>query len=211
MILGIDCSQGLSFIFFDKKKIFYQYKNHKINNVSEVLVSIIENSLKKINKKYEQINKIIIINGPGSFTGIRCSVTFAKMIRSTLSIPIYGFSKFELANFQYTKNDKNKDFKKRIFLHYQGKNFFHASFDKKIMISGPEILNIGQFNFNHYQKDLIICDSKVILDSLIKDKKIKNLSSVSIFNYKFEDIVELKEQSFQKKYIPQPIYVKNFY
>ena len=35
--------------------------------------------------------------------------------------------------------------------------------------------------------------------------------SVSIFNYKFEDIVKLKEQSFQKKYIPQPIYVKNFY
>ena len=47
MILGIDCSEGLNLIFFDKKKILYKYKNNKIINTSEVLITKVENSLKK--------------------------------------------------------------------------------------------------------------------------------------------------------------------
>jgi len=116
MILGIDCSEGLNLIFFDKKKIFYKYKNNKITNTSEVLVTKVENSLKKIKKNYNNISKIIIINGPGSFTGIRCSVTFAKMMKISLSIPIYGYTKFELVNFFLNSKSKNKNIKKSIFL-----------------------------------------------------------------------------------------------
>ena len=156
MILGIDCSNGLNLIFFDKKKIYYNYNNYKITNTSEILITKIENSLKKINKNYNDFSKIIIINGPGSFTGIRCSITFAKMMRISLSIPIYGYTKFELANFFLKTKLQNKNIKKRIFLHYQGENFFHSSYRMDKCISKPEILNLNQCNFNNYKNDLFI-------------------------------------------------------
>ena len=211
MILGIDCSNGLNLIFFDKRKIYYNYNNYKITNTSEILVTKIENSLEKINKNYNDFSKIIIINGPGSFTGIRCSITFAKMMRISLSIPIYGYTKFELANFFLKTKLQNKNIKKRIFLHYQGENFFHSSYRMDKCISKPEILNLSQFNFNNYKNDLLISDNKLFFDYLKNEKNTRNPEMMSIFKYKLENIIDLNKQYFQKKYIPQPIYVKNLF
>jgi tRNA threonylcarbamoyl adenosine modification protein YeaZ len=211
MILGIDCSNGLNLIFFDKRKIYYNYNNNKITNTSEILIKKIENILKKINKNYNDFSKIIIINGPGSFTGIRCSITFAKMMRISLSIPIYGYTKFELANFFLKTKSKNKNIKKRIFLHYQGENFFHSSYRMDKCISKPEILNLKQCNFNNYKNDLLISDNKLFFDYLKNEKNTRNPEMMSIFKYKLENIIDLNKQYFQKKYIPQPIYVKNLF
>jgi len=211
MILGIDCSEGLNLIFFDKKKILYKYKNNKIINTSEVLITKVENSLKKIKKNYNDISKIIIINGPGSFTGIRCSVTFAKMMKISLSIPIYGYTKFELVNYFLNSKSKNKNIKKSIFLYYQGEDFFYSRYENYKCISKPEILNISQYNPDNYKNDLIISDNKLFFDysKIIKNHKKSEIES--IFNYKLENIMELDKFYFQKKYIPQPIYVKNFF
>ena len=211
MILGIDCSNGLNLIFFDKRKIYYNYNNYKITNTSEILITKIENSLKKINKNYNDFSKIIIINGPGSFTGIRCSITFAKMMRISLSIPIYGYTKFELANFFLKTKSQNKNIKKRIFLHYQGENFFHSSYRMDKCTSKPEILNLKQCNFNNYKNDVLISDNKLLFDYLKNEKNTRNPEMMSIFNYKLENIIDLNKQYFQKKYIPQPIYVKNLF
>ena len=211
MILGIDCSDGLNLIFFDKKKILYTYKNLKVNNTSEILITKIENSLKKIKKNYNDISKIIIINGPGSFTGIRCSVTFAKMMKISLSIPIYGYTKFELVNFFFNSIDKNKNIKKSIFLYYQGEEFFYARYKNDKCISKPEILNIYQCNYDNYKDDLIISNNKLFFDYSKFKKNNEKPTLKSIFNYKLENIIELDKFYFQKKYIPQPIYVKNFF
>ena len=211
MILGIDCSNGLNLIFFDKREIYYNYNNYKITNTSEILITKIENSLKKINKNYNDFSKIIIINGPGSFTGIRCSITFAKMMRISLSIPVYGYTKFELANFFIKPKLKNKNIKKRIFLHYQGENFFHSSYRMDKCISKPEILNLKQCNFNNYKNDLLISDNELFFDYLKNKKNTINPEMMSIFKYKLENIIDLNKQYFQKKYIPQPIYVKNLF
>ena len=211
MILGIDCSEGLNLIFFDKKKILYKYKNNKIVNTSEVLITKVENSLKKIKKNYNDISKIIIINGPGSFTGIRCSVTFAKMMKISLSIPIYGYTKFELVNYFLNSKSKNKNIKKSIFLYYQGEDFFYSRYENYKCILKPEILNITQYNFDNYKNDLIISDNKLFFDYSKIKKNRKKSEIESIFNYKLENIMELDKFYFQKKYIPQPIYVKNFF
>ena len=211
MILGIDCSNGLNLIFFDKRKIYYNYNNYKITNTSEILIKKIENILKKINKNYNDFSKIIIINGPGSFTGIRCSITFAKMMRISLSIPIYGYTKFELANLFLKTKSQNKNIKKRIFLHYQGENFFHSSYRMDKCISKPEILNLKQCNFINDKNDLLISDNKLFFDYLKNEKNTRNPEMMSIFMYKLENIIDLNKQYFQKKYIPQPIYVKNLF
>lgn len=50
------------------------------NHLSERILPLIDNTLKQANKKISDINNIIVVNGPGSFTGIRIGVTVAKML-----------------------------------------------------------------------------------------------------------------------------------
>ena len=89
MIRAIECSKGLDILIFKNKKIFFNKKYTNIKNISEILISKIEIAIKKIDISYKDIKKIIIINGPGSFTGIRSSITFAKILGLSLSIPVY--------------------------------------------------------------------------------------------------------------------------
>ena len=45
--------------------------------------------------KPEQIDKIIVVNGPGSFTGIRIGITVAKVYAWSLNIPITTITSLE--------------------------------------------------------------------------------------------------------------------
>jgi tRNA threonylcarbamoyladenosine biosynthesis protein TsaB len=48
------------------------------------------------NKNIKNISKIYVVNGPGSFTGIRVGVTIAKTIAWTLEIPVIPVSSLEV-------------------------------------------------------------------------------------------------------------------
>lgn len=66
------------------------------NNLSNKLMVIIDENFKKYNLKPSDINKIFVVNGPGSFTGIRCGVTVAKTMAYLLNIPITTVSELEV-------------------------------------------------------------------------------------------------------------------
>lgn len=52
----------------------------------------------------DEIEEVIVINGPGSFTGVRIGVTIAKTIAYCLNCPIKVLSYFDIL---YISNDKN--------------------------------------------------------------------------------------------------------
>lgn len=52
-----------------------------------------------------KLNEIIVINGPGSFTGVRLGVTIAKTLAYTLNIPIKTITALEV---MAISNEKNK-------------------------------------------------------------------------------------------------------
>jgi tRNA threonylcarbamoyl adenosine modification protein YeaZ len=58
------------------------------NKHSEVTMPTIDKVLKDSNVDVSELNNIIVVNGPGSFTGERIAVTIAKTIAYALSIPI---------------------------------------------------------------------------------------------------------------------------
>lgn len=70
---------------------------------SEVLVPTLESVLKKSNLKLQDLDEIIVVNGPGSFTGVRMGVTIAKTIayclnkkiKTITSLEMYGVSSEE--------------------------------------------------------------------------------------------------------------------
>lgn len=57
-------------------------------SLSKVVLPKISEMFKKANWKPQDINKIYVVNGPGSFTGIRIGITIGKVYAWSLNIPI---------------------------------------------------------------------------------------------------------------------------
>ena len=86
MILIINCTKGFEFAFVKNKKTIFIKKSKQLKNISEKLVVEIEKSLSILKLRYNAIKKIVVITGPGSFTGIRSAITFAKILKLSLKI-----------------------------------------------------------------------------------------------------------------------------
>lgn len=70
-----------------------EYKTFKSH--SEFIVPMIKSILEKNKYNVNNLNEIIVVNGPGSFTGTRLGVTDAKMLAYTLNIPIKTITSIE--------------------------------------------------------------------------------------------------------------------
>ncbi len=64
-------------------------------SLSVETTNIVSEMFNEVNLKPSDINKIIVVNGPGSFTGIRIGVTLAKIMAYTLDIPITTITSLE--------------------------------------------------------------------------------------------------------------------
>ena len=62
---------------------------------STILVPSIQEILKQNQLDTKNLNEIIVVNGPGSFTGIRLGVTVAKTLAYTLNIKIKTITSIE--------------------------------------------------------------------------------------------------------------------
>ena len=95
-ILYLDTSS--SFLYTAIKKddeIIAEIKEELDNNLSKFALSRIEGMFKIKNISYDEIDKIIVVNGPGSFTGIRIGLTIAKTLAWAKKISIVTISSLE--------------------------------------------------------------------------------------------------------------------
>ncbi len=75
-------------ILFKNGEIFIKENFESKNKHSEVAMPTIDKVLTTANVDISELDNIIVVNGPGSFTGERIAVTIAKTIAYSLSIPI---------------------------------------------------------------------------------------------------------------------------
>lgn len=73
-------------------------------SLSEVVVPKIVSMFQENNIEPKDIDKIIVVNGPGSFTGIRIGITIAKVYAWSLNIPITTID--SLSAMAISSNDK---------------------------------------------------------------------------------------------------------
>jgi len=73
-------------------KIFYEAWQRQ----SEMMVTEVDNILKRNNLKKEDLDAVIVGVGPGSYTGVRIGVTIAKTIAYALHIKLYAKSSLSL-------------------------------------------------------------------------------------------------------------------
>ena len=95
--LLIDTStSNLTVSIINNEEVLYKYQETILSDMSSKLLPIIDNGLKEHNLKLENIDKIFVVSGPGSFTGIRVGVTVAKTIAWALKKDIIPLSSLEL-------------------------------------------------------------------------------------------------------------------
>lgn len=82
------------------KKNVQSYSKH-----SNYLMNTINDIFKELKMDINVIENIVVLNGPGSFTGIRVGVTVAKTIAWTLSKKIYTLSTLEALKI-HSNNDQ---------------------------------------------------------------------------------------------------------
>jgi tRNA threonylcarbamoyladenosine biosynthesis protein TsaB len=103
-ILSIDTSNlvmGIALIEDDKtvgEVITNLKKNHSIR-----VMPAIHQLLEECEVKPNELDRIVVAEGPGSYTGVRIGVTIAKTLAWTLKIPLVGVSSLEVlaANGRY--------------------------------------------------------------------------------------------------------------
>lgn len=97
MILFLDTASSYRIVsvFDGTKEIITKLEKNDID-LSSKMLPLIESTLNEASIKPSQIDKIMVVTGPGSFTGIRIGVTIAKTWAWTLKKKIIPISELEL-------------------------------------------------------------------------------------------------------------------
>lgn len=94
--LYIDTSSSYLYTaIVEDNKLLSEIKEKFGQSLSEVALPKIVAMFEENNLQANQIDKIIVVNGPGSFTGIRIGITIAKVYAWSLNIPITTITSLE--------------------------------------------------------------------------------------------------------------------
>ena len=152
-------SKKLEVILVKDNEILSKKELESINDHASHLVPFIDEILKENNITTKDIDKIFVVNGPGSFTGTRIGVTVGKTLAYSNNINVipvsslkqYIFSKEGYDYYVSIINDKNnrlyygiydKDYNDIIIDKYSTKDIF----DKDISKLEGNILTIDENN-----------------------------------------------------------------
>ncbi len=90
--LIIDAANKKIFLMLIKDKNIYSVSHENSKTNYEKLTILIDNFLKNNNLKINEISRLYVNRGPGSFAGIRTSLAIAKAINLAKNIDYYCFS-----------------------------------------------------------------------------------------------------------------------
>ena len=97
MILVIDTSSSnVTVSIIENNNILYEFKKKIDNDIASKILPLIDRGLEEMGRNIKEVNKIFVVNGPGSFTGVRIGVTVAKTIAWALNIKVVPISSLEL-------------------------------------------------------------------------------------------------------------------
>lgn len=95
-ILFLDTSSFfVSIAIVDNSNILYKYNGIIKDDMSSRIMPLIREGFNSVNFDIKDIDKIMVVNGPGSFTGARIGVTVAKIIAWSLKKDIITISSLE--------------------------------------------------------------------------------------------------------------------
>lgn len=86
VVLFIDtCNRKLVVGLAKDDKLVYKLEYDAFKKQSELLAKEVSKCFKESNIRSEQVDMVVCTNGPGSYTGIRIGLTFAKVFAASLN------------------------------------------------------------------------------------------------------------------------------
>ena len=148
--LFIDTHSEKLFIAVVSNGRIYSKEKVGIRSHSEIAIPTLQEVLEDANLKLENIDQIIVVNGPGSFTGVRIGVTIAKTLAYSLNIPIktitslevYGISstlKFDVVTVKDSKGVYSARLKNNKYVDYEYRK--NREFEEFVQEKGYNVLN----------------------------------------------------------------------
>jgi len=197
----IDVSIGL---IKDNKILSYITKSVP-NKHSVYTTSYLDKVIKNANIKVTDIDKILVVNGPGSFTGIRIGVTIAKVYAYLTNCEIVCLSSLKVLSL--STNCENTYYMSLIDAKHD--NYYVGLYDKDYndiiekFASADEIINyIKEYN------PVIVSNKKFTIDKYIVSKV--ELDLIKIANY-YKNIPTMNPHFVNPNYLklPQVLESKN--
>lgn len=157
---------------FDKIITIGLLKNGKVldtnikestQNHSVYTMPMIESILNKNKVDVKKLSEIIVVNGPGSFTGVRIGVTIAKTFAYTLNIPIKTITSLLAYAVSLDSNDK----KVITISDMKGKYVGYFDYNNKVI----DYIYLKNSEFSEYIKDkekYLVVDNKFDLEKIYK-------------------------------------------
>lgn len=108
---------------------------------SEILMPQIQNILNANNIKFTDISSLFVCVGPGSFTGVRSSISAARVFGFALpQIKVGGISAFDAYAYSFNQNELSK--KNAVIIETRRDDFYVQLYDKNLnKIGEPEALS----------------------------------------------------------------------
>ena len=174
------------------------------NKISDSLITKFL-KLKQVLIKNDKINKLIVCNGPGSYTALRIGIAFMYGLSITQNIPLIGISAIDILNMIISKNKKNKTL--ILLFSSNNQNFICKYSIKKNKYLIKKFNKISENNINEY-KDYIYCVSNNKVPKQIKERLVLKDS----YEEDFSNIINLnidKIKLWKNNEIIEPIYISD--
>ena len=196
-ILYIDTSSSYLYTaIVENDKLISEIKEDFGQRLSEVALPKIASMFTDNNLEAKDIDKIIVVDGPGSFTGIRIGITIAKVYSWSLNIPITTITSLEAMAISSEEN------KMHVPIINARRGFVYAAiYDKNF----NELFEPRHIKLEDLQKEL----EKYNDYEFISNDTFEGIDNIKLYNPNLEKVVNhFKDKSNENPHAVNPEYLK---
>lgn len=201
-------SHTTSIALLEGKKVLREESWESKNNEAEKLMPAIKSILGKSNLAFKDLGKVIVIRGPGSFTGLRVGITVANLISYLQKIPIYSIDMYDFLRIAHGNGKIGKISNDTALVLFAGKSEISIQFNET--------------NNGLSHKPIISKISEA--PKLLKERKIKKIfgelfpeQKEVLKSFKFipqkltfgETALKIPAKNLKKSKIVEPVYIKS--
>lgn len=203
--LYIDTSGPQSTILlFDENNNIAVRQNHIQNDHSKFIHSHIEEAMNELNISWKDLSTVCVLNGPGSYTGLRISLATAKGIAYAHSLPLVLINKLDLL-----ASIVNSIHSFGVLIEAREKEYFFALFDtQKKYIIEPSMITEDDLQMVCVGKEISLFTSENKIETQTLDVTPLSFSEKNIVDYCLNRI---QEKNFADLFISEPFYMKNVF
>ena len=187
-ILGIESSSRKISVGLMKEESFSELHSEKINDTANSLPQLSKKIINNASLSFENLDAICISAGPGSFTGLRVGMSYAKGIAMALDIPIVPVSTFDSLAY------KNTSEKLSALIYSHGNTFYicEYSIDDGILLKSGEPKSILKENVLELSRNIAFNGPTNIFEDL-KAHKLK----IEFTDLRVNNILKIAQQNFK--------------